>query len=448
MTRFPPLRLVLSTLLLLLLPFAVALAQTAEPAAPAPAPAADATPPAPSAESPVPATTPASPALTPQTVPAGPVEPPAPPATQQLVTPVAPTPPVAPPQQQVAQPDPNLPVGMDPKSCPYLTGPFAAGQVDNPGQPWNGTDTGVVVNGHVDLRAPDGSPLRTLLGVDMSRYNHPVDYAALARCGTTFSFVAMDEKYQLHATELNRRNIHPLLYFYFRVPTEMRAPARFARLTDTPESQAQIDRELTAFEALGRQGVQTFVDRMRNLHIDEIPLVIVRNPDGSIRSQARVMAVDIEEKLEPESAANEAAHIYYGRFYAKAVCTWVRGVQQAYPGTLILMYTTPTVWGDYLYAAYPEEAACLNAMPIWVSRTTVDGGDVVRSSRSRIDLYAARLCTASGSNRCVVHQYSHRGLLGQQPPLRQGMARHFDLNRFFLVQPVQTGAGIMFVRER
>jgi hypothetical protein len=160
-----------------------------------------------------------------------------------------------------------------------------------------------------------------------------------------------------------------------------------------------------------------------------------------------VLAVDIEQKLEPEPP-NDTARIYYGRFYAKAVCAWVKGVQDALPGTLVLMYTTPSVWGEYLYAAYPTEAACLNAMPIWVARTTVDGGDVIRSSRSKIDLYTARLCTASGSNRCVVHQYSHRGLLGLAPPLERGRATHFDLNRFFLVQPVQTGAGIMFVREQ
>jgi hypothetical protein len=390
-------------------------------------------------------------------VPPGLVEPPSPPQQQTVTpTPTPPTPPVTPvtpvpPPQQVAQPaqvDPNLPVGRDAVACPYLMGPFAPGQVQNPTQPWNNTDTGVVVNGHVDLRAPDGSPLRTLLGIDLSRWNHPLDYRLLARCGTTFAFIAMDERYRQHATELQKLNVTPLIYFYMRVPPEMRAPARFARLSDNPESQAQIDRELTAFEQIGQQGVQSFLDRMRRLGIPEIPLVTVRNPDGSIRSQARVMAVDIEEKLEPEAGSSESARIYYGRFYAKAVCTWVRGVQQAYPGTLILMYTTPTVWGDYLYAAYPEEAACLNAMPIWVSRTTVDGGDVIRSTRSRIDLYAARLCTASGSNRCVVHQYSHRGLLGQQEPLRQGMAPHLDLNRFFLVQPVQTGAGIMYVRER
>ncbi len=342
--------------------------------------------------------------------------------------------------------DPNLPVGMDQTSCPYLIGPFAQGEVANPTEAWNGTDTGVVVNGHVALRGADGRPLRTLLGVDLSSHNRP-DYRLLARCGTAFSFVRMDDSYNAHAAELDKLNVRPLPYYFFPVPAELRNPSRYTRLSDTPDSQAAVDANLATFQKLGEDGVQTFLARMHSLHMTEMPVVTVRNPDLSVRSQARVLAVDIEQKLEPEPP-NDTARVYFGRFYAKAVCAWVKGVQDALPGTLVLMYTTPSVWGEYLYAAYPTEAACLNAMPIWVARTTVDGGDVIRSSRSKIDLYTARLCTASGSNRCVVHQYSHRGLLGLAPPLQQGRATHFDLNRFFLVQPVQTGAGIMFVREQ
>jgi hypothetical protein len=302
------------------------------------------------------------------------------------------------------------------------------------------------VNGHVALRGADGRPLRTLLGIDLSSHNRP-DYRMLARCGTAFSFVRMDDKYNTHAAELDKLNVRPLPYYFFGVPARLRDPSRYNNLSDTPASQAAVNENLTIFQKLGEDGAQAFLNRMRSLGMREMPVVTVRNPDLSIRSQARVLAVDIEQKLEPEPP-NDNARIYYGRFYAKAVCAWVKGVQDALPGTLVLMYTTPSVWGEYLYAAYPQEAACLNAMPIWVARTTVDGGDVIRSSRSRIDAYTARLCTASGSNRCVVHQYSHRGLLGLAPPLERGRAVHFDLNRFFLVKPVQTGAGIMFVREQ
>jgi hypothetical protein len=412
-------------------------APAADPAAAAPAQAVITPPAAPSAASAttggtIPGASPATPAAaTGATTPTAPATPPAQIAVEE--------PPRAPQ-------DPNLPVGMDQTTCPYLMGPFAQGEVANPSDAWNGTDTGVVVNGHVALRGADGRPLRTLLGVDLSSHNRP-DYRMLARCGTAFSFVRMDDQYNNHATELNRLNVRPLPYYFFGVPSELRNPSRFARLSDTPESQAAVDANLATFQKLGEDGVQAFLDRMRRLGMREMPVVTVRNPDLSIRSQARVLAVDIEQKLEPEPP-NDTARIYYGRFYAKAVCAWVKGVQDALPGTLVLMYTTPSVWGEYLYAAYPTEAACLNAMPIWVARTTVDGGDVIRSSRSKIDLYTARLCTASGSNRCVVHQYSHRGLLGLAPPLQQGRGTHFDLNRFFLVQPVQTGAGIMFVREQ
>ncbi len=419
-------------------------ADTAASGAPATAPTGPTTPADP-AIAVIPATTPVSPGGTtaPATAPTTPVTPAA--ATGTAT-------PTTPPQQVVVEEpprppqDPNLPIGMDQTACPYLSGPFAQGQVSNPSEAWNGTDTGVVVNGHVALRGADGRPLRTLLGVDLSSHNRP-DYRLLARCGTAFSFVRMDDKYNTHAAELDRLNVRPLPYYFFGVPASLRDPSRYANLSDTPASQAAIDSNLATFQKLGEDGVQSFLDRMRRLNMREMPVVTVRNPDLSVRSQARVLAVDIEQKLEPEPN-NDTARIYYGRFYAKAVCAWVKGVQDALPGTLVLMYTTPSVWGEYLYAAYPQEAACLNAMPIWVARTTVDGGDVIRSSRSKIDLYTARLCTASGSNRCVVHQYSHRGLLGLAPPLERGRATHFDLNRFFLVQPVQTGAGIMFVREQ
>ncbi len=429
-------------------------APAADPAAPAPAQAV-VTPPAAPAADPA-ATAPAQAVVTPPTTPAA--TPAAATGTTPTVPPAAaagttsPATPASPPPQVVAEEpprppqDPNLPIGMDQTACPYLVGPFAQGQVANPSEAWNGTDTGVVVNGHVALRGADGRPLRTLLGIDLSSHNRP-DYRLLARCGTAFSFVRMDDKYNTHATELDRLNVRPLPYYFLNVPSSLRNPALYNNLSDTPASQAAIDAHLATFQKLGEDGVQTFMDRMRRLGMREMPVVTVRNPDLSIRSQARVLAVDIEQKLEPEPP-NDTARIYYGRFYAKAVCAWVKGVQDALPGTLVLMYTTPSVWGEYLYAAYPQEAACLNAMPIWVARTTVDGGDVIRSSRSKIDLYTARLCTASGSNRCVVHQYSHRGLLGLAPPLERGRATHFDLNRFFLVQPVQTGAGIMFVREQ
>lgn len=422
----------------------------AQPAPPAKAPTAQ----APAAQAPAAPPPGEAPAQPPVAAPAQPAAPQQPILTDQL-----PTPPVAPgPGPVIVQPrapaqDPNMPVGFDPRACPVLEAPFAPGEVPNPSEAWGGTDTGVVITGHARLRNPDPArpPARQMVGIDVSRYN-TVNYDLKARCGTQFAFVRMDERYNGHAAEFEKRNIRPLPYFYMPVPREMRRPDQYARLTDTAATQADIDRLLGQFEQIGRQQAEAFFQRMAQLNMRELPLVVVRDQNGRIQAQARPIAVDIEEKLDPDPSGPNAdnARIYYGRFYAKAVCTWVREVQARLreQQPLVVMYTTPSVWGDYLYAAYPAEAECLNALPIWVSRTTADGGDVIRSSRNRNDLYAARLCTASGANRCVVHQYSHRGQLGSAGPQPREAVPHYDLNRFFLVRPVQTGNTIMFVREQ
>ena len=158
--------------------------------------------------------------------------------------------------------------------------------------------------------------------------------------------------------------------------------------------------------------------------------------------KSEIIAVDVEQKLTNEASTTPLQRAYFGRYYARAVCAFAKEVKKRFINAAIVIYTTPTVYADYLDKAFLEDHACLQGLPVWAARTTKDGGDIIRSSNDTIDRDAQRMCLASGGNRCIVHQYSHRGVFAA----KSGSPPHIDLDRWFDSKTVATSAGPQFVR--
>jgi hypothetical protein len=56
------------------------------------------------------------------------------------------------------------------------------------------------------------------------------------------------------------------------------------------------------------------------------------------------------------------------------------------------------------------------------------------------------VCLVAGGNRCISHQYSHRGIFGSSGVTTDGSPPHVDLNRFFEMKAVDNAAGQQYVR--
>ena len=163
--------------------------------------------------------------------------------------------------------------------------------------------------------------------------------------------------------------------------------------------------------------------------------------------RGQIVSVDIEEKLISDNDSSSNQRIFYGRYYAHSACTWIKEIKKFYPKAVVLIYTTPSVFWDYLQYAYPEDNVCLQEALIWAARTTVDGGDVVRSAPTHLNLEAQRLCLVPGGNRCVIHQYSHRAVFASLGTTVKNIPPHMDVNRFFKVKPTNNNAGVQYVRS-
>jgi hypothetical protein len=279
-------------------------------------------------------------------------------------------------------------------ACPRHVSP---GEFENPSAAWNGTDTGVVIDGFADLKAPDGGTLAVVHGVDLSQHNS-VDYEKVKECGAQFSFLRVDEQFVLHAERLRTLNIEVIPYYFFPIPRELRTKALYQGQNEQM-SKASLNR----FEALANEAATAFTQTLLGVAPNGLAQVRIAGLSGQL------LALDVEQKLADELGSTTLQRAYYGRSYAHAVCTWIRAVQGANPNLIVSLYTTPSVFGEYLDKAFPDDHACLQGLPIWVARTTVDGGDVIRSSDSVVDREAQRLCLVSGGHRCIIHQYSQRG---------------------------------------
>lgn len=323
--------------------------------------------------------------------------------------------------------------------CPvpkYQVPPLPA-TIQNPPKPWHGTDTGIVVDGFVGLVGVTNISH----GVDLSS-NNVIRYDNIVRCGGRFAFIrfdtaeSIDQMYTKHREALSTQGLTIFPYAYFAIPPKLRLTRSYSSIRS--DSAKDIATNMQTFAAVGVTAANEFVNRIKPFGI---PNVTFAGLSGQI------LAIDVEEKLVDENISTSLSRAYYGRFYAKALCAWLSEVKHAYPALQPILYTTPSIFGDYLNYAFPDEQSCLHGLPIWLARTTPDGGDVIRRSHQTIDLYAQRLCNVAGGNRCIAHQYSHRGMIGASSPLDPARFPHVDIDRIFSVKIVPDGANYQVVRQ-
>ena len=354
----------------------------------------------------------------------------------------------------------------EPVDCKKLIAPRS----DFKDPPSWGEDSGIIVAGHVELWGSGGPAAGKIYdvehGTDLSRYDvrrvnpkieSKVDYKKLSDCGTAFAFTRIaygsgDKLFRFHAEELRQNNIINIAYYFFPIS---RGDRYYKTYEDT--DQTQINAHLKKFKQIGQNAAQDFVSQLKLYKSDDIPVISLAGVTGQF------VALDIEQKpcdspsgrscSEPATSASELGRRQYGRYYAKATCAWIDAVEELYPKLQVILYTTPSVWLDYLSNSYPAEYACLRRGIMWVARTYKTGDDVDTGQGSRMDKAAQRLCRVSGdegdihkNNRCLVHQYTHRNLLaGVGPP--EKYPNHIDVERFFRAQQIQTAAGAFWIRS-
>jgi hypothetical protein len=324
-----------------------------------------------------------------------------------------------------------------------------------------GSDSGVIIRGHVELWGAGGKATGRIFevahGTDLSKFDFrdgektdpKVDYKALADCGTSFAFSRIafngqDRFFGYNAEQLKANHIVNIPYYFFPIPREDRFYQKYSN-----EDQDQIDASLSAFEQVGLAAAKDFEDQLANFGISALPVVTVANLTGQL------VAIDIEQKLcatdrgncddAPGNAATEIRQ--YGRYYAKAACSWINAVRKRHPQLIVILYTTPSVWGEYLESSYPEENACLQSALVWIARTPKNGGDSYQHTTGGVDKQVQSLCRISGGDRCILHQYSHRALIASNGPPEGCIPFHIDVERFFFVNEVTTATGKQYVRR-
>lgn len=322
--------------------------------------------------------------------------------------------------------------------CPRYQAP---GKFNNHPVKWGKTDTGVIVNGFVDLISSNGKLYDVLHGADLSSHN-TVQHNRLKECGATFSFVRLDKSYMSHKEALEAAGMTPLPYIYFPIPKSMRYSYAYDdAATDSPG----LTKILTAFEQVASQSAERTLAELSQ-HDAALNITNLGGLTG------KILAVDIEEKLLDEKLSASKHRVAYGRGYARALCEWTGAIKRHHPDTVIILYTMPAVYGDYLRYALPEDNACLSGLPVWLAHTTSDAGDSVYSSTRKAasrfsDESAQRLCLISSGNRCIVHQYSHRATFAAQGKPIRGQLPRIDINRWFPVVMTKTASGDHFVRR-
>jgi hypothetical protein len=303
-----------------------------------------------------------------------------------------------------------------------------------PWVPWNRTDTGLVLQGFVDLKTQNGDVWPLMHGTDLSS-NNEVDYAALRECGGTFALVRVDERFQTHFDGFVKQALIVVPYVFINIPVSLRHRSNYTDMTEW-----QIAQYAAKFEKIGQDAATRDLRKF-----GQIPKTLFEHRlPGFNRS---VVALDVEQKLVNHEGSTELQRVYYGRFYAKAVCRWINIITRTRPELTIMLYTTPSVYGEYFQKVDPVENVCLNGLPIWIARTTSDGGDVHRESSSSTDTQVQKMCFASGGNRCIVHQYSHRAVFAAIGTVKDGIPPHIDVDRLFAVKEVQNAVGIQIVRN-
>lgn len=318
---------------------------------------------------------------------------------------------------------------------PKYTAPLPE-SIQNPRTPWNRTDTGAILDGFVGLKDVAG----LLYGIDLSSNNVIKDYGQYSKCGAKFAFLRLDDGYRKHATALAGEQWTTIPYVFMPIPSSMRNANAYATLSTN--STASIEESLKKFAQKGIDSADSLPNLLQSQGLPGIPHISFAGLSG------RIVALDVEQKLNDERTSASARR-FYGRFYARAICSWITRAKALYPDIQVIIYSTPSVFGDYLNYAYPEDDDCLRGVPVWMARTTADGGDLVRQPGSKDvnDLYAQRACLQPAGNRCIVHQYTHRGVIGSVLPVSDPKTPHVDLNHAFRVKVVRDAKTAQYVRE-
>jgi hypothetical protein len=139
------------------------------------------------------------------------------------------------------------------------------------------------------------------------------------------------------------------------------------------------------------------------------------------------------------------------------VCSWIKTVTGKLPQLLPVLYTMPSVYGDYLQYAEPDVNACLAGLPVWVARVYGNGWEAIRetdpthctnSPMCVTDRLVQLLCEIQSGNRCIIQQYTQRGIaIAIGASLATGAkSPHIDMDRFYTSKTVATNAGTQFVR--
>jgi hypothetical protein len=322
-------------------------------------------------------------------------------------------------------------------ACPRHIGP---GNFLNSPAAW-GNDSGPIVDGFIDVLAENGTVLKVAHGVDLSRYNR-MDYTSFNKCGGTFAFVQMDRQFHEHAIGVQAHGATVIPYFFFKLPKKLR---QASALLDSDKAEG-IELLRKAYIEAGEKSARDFLASLQKFNqqnSSKWPMVA-----ELAGLKGKFIAFDVEERPLDRLTKNQAQQ--YGRGYAAAVCAWIKTVEAELSEVIPIIYTFPAIYGDYLAYAYPEENKCLQGHPIWLARTFKTGGEALvdKDNPGTIDKYVQRLCRVPGGNRCIVHQYSHRGVfMAKESGRPGGIPPHFDLNRFYHAELQRSRSGIQFVRQ-
>jgi hypothetical protein len=336
-------------------------------------------------------------------------------------------------------------------ACPRYTAPS---QFDNAPVQW-GNDTGPIVNGFIDSKRPTGGLFDLVHGVDLDSYN-AVDHAQIAGCGGKFAIVrinrhangkdTLDTLFNKNIDGLNAQNVSAFPYFFFNLPPDLKTIAKFNnKLSAADEAQYRA-----SYANAGSTAAQHFFDLLAQARYN-VPSTNIAGLGGQF------ISVDVEQTPTDAKQANNTAKAYYGTFYAQAVCSWIRAVARSQNQLIPVLYTFPAIYAEYLQFADADANACLEGLPVWIARTYPNGWEAIQQTDlahchgsvalCTTDRYVQKLCEIQGGNRCIIHQYTHRGTaIAIGATGKNKIPPHVDMDRFYTSKTVPNGVGTQYVR--
>jgi hypothetical protein len=287
-------------------------------------------------------------------------------------------------------------------------------------KPW-GNDTGVVTDRFLDLRVR-GVTIKVRHGVDLFDGKAGVDFALLKQCGADFAFLEISGKTRVFSANTrslllsaltNQVEIFP--YHYLGVADEVK------ERPFTYQSFALPEAVLTVARAEGQRQGKIFLEQFA---------VASRTVDamGKGKLTPKYIALDLEERMAPDTHPDARARLQFGQYYYEMACAWVKTVRQDLPNPTLLLYTSPGIAMDYKFfeAGFQSfdptnsTGSCLSSYLIWLSFATQGGGhpadDFLKGTP--MGVYARAVCFGGNQaiDRCLVHQYSHRGFGAKNSP--------------------------------